>query len=133
MPLAIPKMPDYITDNLGMIGIGTGAALLGGAAGFTAAKVIGGGSPSRTKKRRKTTKRKTTKRKLSPLMKRRKKIIARKGRQTPYTARGGKDRSTRRIRMTKHGQPYVIMKSGKAKFIKKSSARASRRRKGGRY
>ena len=73
------------------------------------------------------------KKKLTPLMKRRKKIIARPGRQTPYTARGGKDRSTRRIRMTKHGQPYIILKSGKARFIKKSSAKRSRKTKGGRY
>jgi len=35
--------------------------------------------------------------------------------------------------MTKNGQPYIILSSGKAKFITKSSARASRRRKGGRY
>jgi hypothetical protein len=35
--------------------------------------------------------------------------------------------------MTKTGQPYVILKSGKARFISKASARASRKRKGGRY
>jgi hypothetical protein len=49
------------------------------------------------------------------------------------TAGKGKDRSTRRIRMTKNGQPYVIMASGKARFISKKSARLSRKRKGGRY
>jgi hypothetical protein len=35
--------------------------------------------------------------------------------------------------MTKNGQPYVIMASGKARFISKKSARSSRKRKGGRY
>jgi len=49
------------------------------------------------------------------------------------TAGKGKDRSTRRIRMTKNGQPYIILKSGKARFISKASARASRKGKGGRY
>lgn len=49
------------------------------------------------------------------------------------TAGKGRDTSTRRIRMTKNGQPYVILASGKARFISKASARASRRRKGGRY
>ena len=49
------------------------------------------------------------------------------------TAGKRKDTSTRRIRMTKHGQPYVILKSGKARFIKKSSAKRSRKLKGGRY
>lgn len=54
-------------------------------------------------------------------------------RYTPHTAGKGKDRSTRRIRHTKTGQPYVILNSGKARFISKKSAKASRRRKGGRY
>ena len=59
----------------------------------------------------------------------------RKKRKHKYarTAGKGKDRSTKRIRMTKNGQPYVILKSGKARFIKKSSARRSRKLKGGRY
>jgi hypothetical protein len=35
--------------------------------------------------------------------------------------------------MTKTGQPYVILASGKARFISKKSARLSRKRKGGRY
>lgn len=49
------------------------------------------------------------------------------------TAGKRKDTSHRRIRMTKNGQPYIIMASGKARFISKSSARMSRRRKGGKY
>jgi len=49
------------------------------------------------------------------------------------TAGKRRDRSTRRIRTTKNGQPYVILASGKARFISKSSARNSRKRKGGRY
>ena len=49
------------------------------------------------------------------------------------TAGKRKDRSTKRIRMTKNGQPYIILKSGKARFISKRSARLSRKRKGGRY
>jgi len=49
------------------------------------------------------------------------------------TAGKRKDTSRKRIRMTKNGQPYVIMASGKARFISKRSARLSRKRKGGRY
>lgn len=79
-----------------------------------------------TRKKRTTRKRKTKKRKSS-------KKKTRRGRRTPRTAGKGKDRSTRRIRYTKKGQPYVITRSGKAKFIKKSSAKRSHRRKGGRY
>lgn len=88
------------------------------------------------KAKRKTRRKKTSrlrKKKLTPLMKRRKKIIKRKGRQTPYTARGGKDRSTRRIRYTKNSQPYVILANGRARFISKASAKRSRKMKGGKY
>lgn len=107
-----------------------GAGVLGAGALGVGALVV----KKRKKAKKKVSRvRKKSKKKLTPLMKRRKKIIARKGRQTPYTARGGRDRSTRRIRHTKHGQPYIILKSGKARFIKKSSAKRSRKLKGGRY
>ena len=56
-----------------------------------------------------------------------------KGRYTPHTAGKGKDTSHRRIRYTKKGQPYVIMADGKARFIKKTSAKRSHKLKGGRY
>lgn len=54
-------------------------------------------------------------------------------RRTPRTAGKGRDRSTRRIRYTKKGQPYVIKSNGRAMFIKKSSAKKSHKMKGGRY
>jgi len=56
-----------------------------------------------------------------------------KGRRTPYTARKRKDTSRRRIRYTKKGQPYIIIRGGKARFIKKSSASRSHKQKGGKY
>lgn len=54
-------------------------------------------------------------------------------RTTPHTAGKRKDTSRRRIRYTKNGQPYIILASGKAKFITLKSAGLSHRRKGGRY
>lgn len=91
-----------------------GAAVTGTAIGITAAV---------KKKRRKASSKSS------------KKTRSRKKRNYKYarTAGKGKDRSTRRIRMTKNGQPYVITSSGKARFISKRSARLSRKRKGGRY
>jgi len=95
----------------------------------------------RTAKRKKTTKKKSRKLKFGSKAyrkkylhhgKRKRKPIPRH-RHTPRTAGKGKDTSTRRIRQTKHGQPYIILASGKARFISKASARASRKRKGGRY
>lgn len=96
-----------------------GGAVIGGALVGTVAAV----SSSRKKTTRKSSRTKRSK--------------ARKSSKRKYkyarTAGKRKDTSTRRIRMTKNGQPYVILKSGKARFISKASARASRKKKGGRY
>ena len=108
---------------------GLAVAVAGGAlatAAVVRAKRKKTSTKKKTTKKRKSTSKKTTKRKPS---KKRKKISPKYAR----TAGKGKDTSTRRIRMTKNGQPYVILKSGKARFIKKSSARRSRKLKGGRY
>lgn len=100
-----------------------GAAVAGVAVGLGTAAAIG------AVKRRKTKRRKTRSS--------RKRSSSRRSRKKRYkyarTAGKGKDRSSRRIRMTKTGQPYIILASGKARFIKKSSARRSRKLKGGRY
>lgn len=103
-----------------------------------AASVVGGGLALGAagvavavtrKKRKKSSKRKTSRKKSSSRRGRRK----HRTRRTPRTAGKGRDRSTKRIRYTKNGQPYVLTRSGKAKFIKRSSAKRSRKRKGGRY
>jgi hypothetical protein len=57
-----------------------------------------------------------------------------KGRRyTPHTAGKRKDTSHKRIRYTSRGQPYIILASGKARFISNKSAKVSRKRTGGRY
>lgn len=96
-----------------------GGAIVGGA--------VVGTVVAATRRRKKST-RKTPKKKRSK--------ARRKGKRTTKYARTAgkrKDTSSRRIRITKNGQPYIILKSGKARFIKKNSARSSRKRKGGRY
>jgi len=84
-------------------------------------------TPQKATKARKTP----TKRAKVASKKRRK--AGKKRQRQPRTAGKRKDTSKRRIRYTKNNQPYVIMASGKARFIKKSSARNSRKRKGGKY
>jgi hypothetical protein len=115
---------DFIKSNIGAIAAGAGGLAVGGAIGALAV--------SATK-----TKKKTTRRKSKTVSRRtRKKTHSRRrtsGRKTPRTAGKGKDTSHKRIRYTKKGQPYVIMASGKARFIKKSSAKKSHKTKGGRY
>jgi len=118
------KVNDFISDNKTALAIG-GA----GAAGIVVGGIIGSAITARkNSSSKKPRKRKTTKRKVS----KKKKSVSRRYKYA-RTAGKAKDRSTKRIRMTKNGQPYIILKSGKARFIKKSSARASRKRKGGRY
>jgi len=105
-----------------------GAAVAIGAGGVAVARTV----RARRKASRPKAKKKTTRRTVK-----RKKARAKPKRKRTYkyarTAGKGKDTSTRRIRQTKNGQPYVILANGRARFISKKSAAASRKRKGGRY
>ena len=78
--------------------------------------------------RKRKAKRKTAKRKAP------RKTTQRRKKKSRVKVKGkkwyGKTRS-KKIFKTKKGQPYVILKSGKARFIKKSRARDMRKRKGG--
>lgn len=104
------------------VAVGTGAAIVGVAAGLGTAALIGASKRRKSKRRKSRNSRKRNSRS--------KKVRKRK---TPYTAGKRKDRSHKRIRYTKNGQPYYIMASGKARFISKKSAKLSRSRKGGKY
>jgi len=117
---------EFISDNKTAV-IATGTGLAGVALGAGAVSVV-------NRVRNKTT-RKKSKRKSGSRSSRKKNTKSKKKRTYNYARTAGKsrDRSSKRIRMTKKGQPYIILKSGKARFIKKSSARNSRKRKGGRY
>lgn len=97
-------------------------------AGITTAGITAGVvSIARRKKSKKkrTTKKRKTKRKTP---KKRKKVTRKKCKHTKRKKSG-----SNKIRKTKNGQPYIILASGKAKFISKKSASLSRKRKGGRY
>ncbi len=116
----------FITTNPLTAVIATGATVA--TAGLVTGGILGANIRKKTTKRRKRKSTKRTTRKRSRRSSRRT-----RQRYTPHTARKGRDRSTRRIRYTKRGQPYVILRSGKARFIKASSAKHSHKRKGGRY
>jgi len=110
---------NIIRNNIGVIGAGVGGVALGGVVGYLT------GSKNSVSSKPKRTTRKSRKR-------RNKAYKARK-RYTPHTAGKRKDKSHKRIRQTKNGQPYIILASGKAKFISRASARRSRKTSGGRY
>jgi len=116
---------DFASDQVERLSGNPVATALGGAVlGASVAGAVAAASNSRSKRRKKASSKK-------------RKSVRKKSKRKSYkyarTAGKRKDKSTRRIRMTKNGQPYVILKSGKARFIKKTSARSSRKRKGGRY
>lgn len=100
-----------------------GAAVVGTAVGVGSSAIVGAVRKRKTKRRKSKTARKR-----SSTSKRRKSM-----RRTPRTAGKRRDRSSKRIRYTKNGQPYVILRNGRARFISKKSAKESRKRKGGRY
>jgi len=107
-----------------------GSPVFAGASGVVVGAGLGGAiatAVARRKKSRKKTTSKKGKKRVSRKSSRRK--------RTTYARTAGKRRDTsrRRIRQTKNGQPYIILASGKARFISKRSAKASRSRKGGRY
>lgn len=112
----MPNGTEFVKSNLGTIGAGVGGAALGGIVGYS----IG------NKKRKKKTKkhRKTSKRTIKR---------SRRKKRYPHTAGKRRDTSHRRIRFTKRGQPYIILRNGKARFIKMKNVKRSRKMKGGRY
>lgn len=112
-----------LAKNNPLASAGVGIAAVGGT-------ILGVTALVKSKKRKSKSKSKS--RKSSS---KRKKRMSRRKKSPKYARTAGKrkDRSHKRIRMTKNGQPYIITASGKAKFIKKKSARLSRKRKGGRY
>jgi hypothetical protein len=119
--MTISNATTFIKQNIGAIGAGVGGLAVGGTLGY----IAGRKSSVSKKSTRARSKRRKSRNYSSKKPKRQ--------RRTPYTARKRKDTSHKRIRYTKKGQPYIIMASGKARFIKKKGARASHKRKGGRY
>ena len=120
-------------------------ALLGGAAALIGLGAVGAATAVIIHKKRKKKKKKSAKytrkkihrskkgRKLKFGSKAYRKKYLKHGRKTPYTAGKRRDRSHKRIRYTKRGQPYVIGAHGKARFISRKSAKLSYHKKGGRY
>ena len=111
------------SSNAEIIGAGLGGLALGGIAGYGISKL----SRKKSSKKKRSYSRKYKKQRVKSGSR------GKRRRYTPHTAGKRKDRSHRRIRHTKNGQPYIILESGKARFISKKSARNSRKRSGGRY
>lgn len=98
-----------------------GAGVASGVVLGTGILIVSGARKKSVKRRKTTTTKRTTKKTTK-----RKSAIPRSKAKRWY----GKTRS-KKIKMTKKGQPYVILANGRARFIKKSRASSMRKRKGG--
>lgn len=120
------------------------SAVVGG--GLAAGAVLGAVAIAR-RKRKKSSKRKSSRKKSSTRRGRRRskrklkfgsKAYRKKYLHKHRTSPKGKltrhkHRGTKAIHYTKKGQPYKILANGRARFIKKSGAKRSRKMKGGYY
>jgi len=110
-----------ITQNLGTIAVGAGVAAIGG--GVALAALTG----SKSKKRAKRSRKKITHTRRGWKQDRKRK--SKQPWEVAYRRRKKRSRSHKRsskrgIHYTKNGQPYKILSSGKARFIKKTKRRS---------
>ena len=109
------KVKTFISDHpiATTVGVVGGAAAVAGIAyGLTKKK-----KKKTTKKKaaKRTTKRKAAKKKAKPRTSKRRTRKSGYGSEAAYNRKGGK-----KVYKTKNGQPYILLASGKARFIKKS-------------
>jgi len=110
------------------VALGTPLSLVGIA---SIGRSVGRRVATRRKKRKVTTtrKRKSGKRRKTTTKRRTRKVGRPKGKRRKFGLR--KAVRSKKILTTKNGQPYIILANGRARFIRKSSARSARKRKGG--
>ena len=111
---------EFIRKNPVTSSVGVAGGIL---AGGTVVQII---RKKRAKAR--TAKKKVTRSRKKKLTTRRK--VSKKKQGAAHHHRG-KHRGTKAIHVTKKGQPYIILANGRARFIKKSSAKRMRKLKGG--
>lgn len=117
---------DILTEN--PLGTAIGAGVIGIGAGLGAAAVIGSTSKKKTRSSRgRSRDRRFISKQKHEVRRRRKrpgKIYGKKGKyysRKPLRKAGAKRRGGKKIYYTKNGQPYIKLKSGKARFIKRRS------------
>jgi hypothetical protein len=128
--VTIDGLKNVITENKNIL-LGSAAGLVVGA-GATAAIIsaTGSKSSSSSSKKRKSKKgnrdrifKSKQKHEQRYKRKRKYKVYGKKGYINPKKKKSSKAKSSRRkgVHYTKHGQPYILLRSGKARFIKKRS------------
>lgn len=123
---------DLISEGEELLKKPIGAAAVGALGGAVLGATVTGLITRKRKKKPKRKKNETRRRKTRRRKTRRrtKHRTSRRG-KLRYHKRG--HRGSKAIHYTKKGQPYIILRNGRARFIKASSARARKKRKGGYY
>lgn len=103
-------IPSVISNNMGKIAVGAGVAAIGG--GLVGAALVGTSRKKKTSRGRKRDRKFISKQKHERRYKRKT-----KGKRYKSKKRKSSTRS-KGVKYTKNGQPYIILSSGKAKFIK---------------
>lgn len=116
---SVGEASEFIRKNPVTSAVGVGGGVI---VGSTITQII-----RKKRKASTSTKKKKSKTRKSKPKKRSK--VSKKRKTTKSKRKPGK----KKIRMTKKGQPYIILPNGRAKFISKSSASRRRKLKGGYY
>jgi len=99
--------------NLALIGAGVGASVIGG--GLVAASVFRSKRKAKTRKGRSRDRKFKSKQKHEQRYKRKRKFKVYKSRKSKKRKSSTRSKG---VKYTKNGQPYIILASGKARFIK---------------
>ena len=110
------KIKDFIGEHPIVSAAAVGVVATAAAAGIVyAATKKKNKTTSKKKAAKRTTKRKAAKKKAKPRTSKRRTRKSGYGSEAAYNRKGGK-----KVYKTKNGQPYILLASGKARFIKKS-------------
>lgn len=123
---SLQNVTTFIKDNIGTIAAGVGGVALGGVLGAAVASKVAGSSgkrksgSSRRGSGRSRDRKYISKQKHEKAYQRYKRKHKVKSRQKYYRTKKRRGKGRRAgTHYTKNGQPYIILASGKARFIKK--------------
>jgi len=110
--VSVDELKNAIANNLGVVAAGVGAVAVG--SGLAAAAVIG----SNRKKKVSSKRGRARDRKYVSRQKHERNYKRKTPGKRYKTKHSRKSKSRKGVKYTKNGQPYIILASGKARFIK---------------
>jgi antitoxin (DNA-binding transcriptional repressor) of toxin-antitoxin stability system len=109
--VTVDDLKNAISSNIGTVAAGVGVAAIG--AGLVGAAIIGS-----KRKKKASTKRGRSRDGMFISREKHERRYKRKTKGRRYKTKKSKRTGRRGVKYTKNGQPYIILASGKARFIK---------------